>query len=261
MAEQATDTVAAIVHRLLSDMGYDFVRMEIAPGDRIQIMIERHDRKPIVLDDCEQVSRALNALPAFADAVGDSHALEVSSPGIDRPLVRRGDYQRYLGFVARFHFDPPLNDGQGEMRRKMRGRLQAVEGDDICFHVDGRSLRVPFESIQKAQLVLDDDLIAFSQSGLRPNIDPNIDPDIDDASNPARSPNKDGMVPKGARHNEDRPAGNLFADASSALDGPASRVSPSISAPSAAPAPHSHEAHPHEEPTHIRPGHRGQGSH
>ena len=124
----------------------------------LQIMAERPDGS-IDVDDCGQISTAVSALMDVEDPIEDNYALEVSSPGIDRPLTRLKDFERFAGFEAKLELQMP-HEGQ----RRFRGRLRGVEGDTIIVLLDEgeRELRVSFAEMAKAKLVLTDDLIAAS---------------------------------------------------------------------------------------------------
>ncbi|MCP5366318.1 MAG: ribosome maturation factor RimP [Hyphomicrobiales bacterium] len=141
-------------------MGFDVVRIELSgtKRPRLQVMVERHDGAGITVDDCADVSRAVAAVLDVEDPVHGAYILEVSSPGIDRPLVRLADYQRFAGLEAKVHLKLPL-DG----RRRLTGRLLGVSGDDVRLTVDGAPLQVAFADIQKAKLVLNDELLARAE--------------------------------------------------------------------------------------------------
>ncbi|NBC31489.1 MAG: ribosome maturation factor RimP [Alphaproteobacteria bacterium] len=147
----------------LEDMGYELVRIHHSGGQRpvIQIMCERRDRAGMTVDDCADISRTVSALLDVADPIPGEYFLEVSSPGIDRPLTRRGDFERFAGFEAKVETKSLVSG-----RRRFRGRLLGLEGDDVRMAVeeDGRSATValPFHEIRKAKLVLTDDLVAAS---------------------------------------------------------------------------------------------------
>ena len=153
----------------LADMGYDLVRIHQSGGRRpvIQVMCEHSDGRGMTVDDCAEISRAVSALFDVADPIAGEYTLEVSSPGIDRPLTRLGDFDRFAGFVARIE-TKSLIDG----RRRFSGRLLGTEGEDVRFAVEGDSepvtVAVPFDQVRKAKLVLTEDLIAAA-AGQRPS--------------------------------------------------------------------------------------------
>lgn len=145
----------------LEDMGYELVRIHHSGGQKpvVQIMCERRDRAGMTVDDCADISRTVSALLDVADPIPGEYFLEVSSPGIDRPLTRPGDFERFAGFEARVE----TRSGVGG-RRRFRGRLIGLDGEDVRLAVeeDGSpaEIALPFREIRKAKLVLTDDLIA-----------------------------------------------------------------------------------------------------
>ena len=152
--------VANIVGPVAAGLGYRLVRVRLSGlnGGTLQIMAERPDGTMSV-EDCAEVSRAVSALLEVEDPIHGAFTLEVSSPGIDRPLTRLKDFERFAGFEAKLELQMP-HEGQ----RRFRGRLRGVEGDTIIVLLDEgeRELRVSFAEMAKAKLVLTDDLIAAS---------------------------------------------------------------------------------------------------
>ncbi|HET6224252.1 MAG TPA: ribosome maturation factor RimP, partial [Dongiaceae bacterium] len=137
--------------------GYEVVRVLVMGAHRpvLQIMIERTDGAVVGVEDCAEVSRAVSALLDVEDPIAGSYTLEVSSPGIDRPLVRPEDYVRFAGFEAKLETRAPI-DG----RKRFRGRLMGLEGDRVRIATaEGESL-LPIGEVQRAKLVLTDELIA-----------------------------------------------------------------------------------------------------
>jgi ribosome maturation factor RimP len=153
------DTVGieALIAPSLEAMGYRVVRVAFTGGRRatLQIMAERHDDAAMTVAHCTEVSHTVSALLDVADPIASSYMLEVSSPGIDRPLVRREDYQRFAGYEAKIELTKPL-DG----RRRFRGRLLGLEGDAAKLDMGAQSVLLPLAEITRAKLVLTDDLIA-----------------------------------------------------------------------------------------------------
>lgn len=145
-------------------MGYELIRARASGRDRLvlQVMVERADRQSITVDSCAEVSRAISAILDVEDPIQGSYVLEVSSPGIDRPLVKLADYDRFAGHVAKLELAAPMAG-----RRRFRGRLLGVEGDVIkLVEDDGKGpCEVPFSAVQSAKLVLTDELIAASRGG------------------------------------------------------------------------------------------------
>lgn len=154
---------AAEIERLiapsLAAMGYEVVRVRLSGGYRptLQVMAERIDRGPMTVDGCAELSRAVSALLDVDDPLPGTYSLEVSSPGIDRPLVRAEDYRRFAGREAALETRSPI-DG----RRRFRGRLVGLEGDRVRIAtIEGES-HVPLAEIAKAKLVVPDDIVAES---------------------------------------------------------------------------------------------------
>jgi ribosome maturation factor RimP len=154
--------VAAIVEPVLADLGYRLVRVRISgfAGCTVQIMAERPDGT-MAIEDCEAASRALSPVLDVADPIEGSYRLEISSPGIDRPLVRRSDFDRYAGHVAHVEMTVPI-DG----RRRFRGQLLGAEGDAVRIRrsdaADGTDDVLPIDDMMEAKLVLTDALISES---------------------------------------------------------------------------------------------------
>jgi len=161
--------VAAIVEPVLAGIGYRLVRVRISglDGCTVQIMAERPDGT-MNIDDCEAVSRALSPVLDVADPIDRAYRLEISSPGMDRPLVRRSDFQRYAGHQLKVELAAAI-DG----RRRFRGVLLGVQTLDS--QVDAARIRredaapgeasevlLPIEDMAEAKLVLTDALITES---------------------------------------------------------------------------------------------------
>jgi len=138
-------------------MGYEIVRVHLSGGQRpvLQVMAERADGAPMTVDDCADISRTVSALLDVEDPIQGAYSLEVSSPGIDRPLTRLKDFERYAGFEARVETRGPI-DG----RRRFRGVLKGVAGETVRLEVEGGLAELPFDGILRAKLVLTDALIA-----------------------------------------------------------------------------------------------------
>jgi ribosome maturation factor RimP len=149
--------IERIVSPALQGMGYELVRVQMTGGQRpvLQIMAERIDGAQMTVEDCADISRALSAILDVEDPVTTAYVLEVSSPGIDRPLTRRKDFERFAGFEARLETREPIAG-----RRRFKGRLRGFAGDEIRIETEEGELTVPFEALHRAKLVLTDELIA-----------------------------------------------------------------------------------------------------
>jgi ribosome maturation factor RimP len=153
--------VAAIVEPVLEQLGFRLVRVRVsgAEGCTVQIMAERPDGSMSV-DDCEEVSRALSPVLDVADPIDRAYRLEISSPGIDRPLVRKSDFDRYAGHLVRIEMERPVNG-----RKRFRGVLTGTEGEtarlrrDDAAEGDEADMLLPMEDMGEAKLVLTDELV------------------------------------------------------------------------------------------------------
>lgn len=153
--------IERLIAPVLADMGYDIVRVLLSGGSgrqRLQIMAEKPDGA-MSIDDCTEASRAISALLEVEDPISTAYTLEVSSPGIDRPLTRFKDFERYAGHLAKFELQVPF---QGQKR--FTGTLKGVEGDQIVLLLEGdedeKEMRLTFDELSKAKLVLTDALLA-----------------------------------------------------------------------------------------------------
>jgi ribosome maturation factor RimP len=138
-------------------MGFDLVLVRVLGNARrtLQVMAEPSDRSRLMrVEDCAEISHALSAVLDVADPVQGAYSLEVTSPGIDRPLVRPQDYQRFAGEEAKLETDLPI-DG----RRRFTGVVRGLEGDNVRLETAGQELQIPFQTIRKARLVLTDALL------------------------------------------------------------------------------------------------------
>lgn len=169
VTERGTEArIANIVEPAIRGLGYRLVRVKLSAmnGTTLQIMAERPDGGMNV-DDCEAVSRDLSPLLDVEDPIDREYNLEVSSPGIDRPLVRRSDFEAWGGHLAKIELEQML-DG----RKRFRGKLAGVEGDSVRVALekadDGTFAMVPLAAIAEAKLVLTDELIKESLERQKP---------------------------------------------------------------------------------------------
>jgi ribosome maturation factor RimP len=151
------DKIAAIIGPSLKDMGYALVQIRFIESGRrtLQIMAERIDGKAMTVDDCADISRTTSALMDVEDPIKEAYTLEISSPGIDRPLVTLADFERFKGFEAKLETKLPVGD-----RRRFKGRIKNVSEKDIVMETEpGVSATIPFNVIRSAKLLLTDELI------------------------------------------------------------------------------------------------------
>ncbi len=157
--------VATIAEPVIEQLGYRLVRVKVSAADgcTVQIMVERPDGT-MVVEDCETVSRALSPVLDMADPIDKAYRLEVSSPGIDRPLVRKSDFDRYAGHLVKIETEIPI-DG----RKRFRGLLIGTEGEAARIRQDDKKddteaggaaeILLPIEEMSEAKLVLTDELV------------------------------------------------------------------------------------------------------
>ena len=162
--DKAAD-IARLVEPVLQGMGYELVRVHYGSGSgrpTLQIMAERTDRQPMTVDDCAEISRNLSAILDVEDPLDDAYLLEVSSPGIDRPLVRPQDYERFAGFEARVELTRPI-----EGRRRFRGRIGELADGTVRIIESAGEYRLPLEQIDKAKLLMTDELLAAASAEMK----------------------------------------------------------------------------------------------
>jgi ribosome maturation factor RimP len=179
LAEDALEVkVVGIISGSLLAMGYEVVRVKMqgaGSAKALQIMIERVDGKLIAVEDCEKVSQHVSALLDVEDPISEAYNLEVSSPGVDRPLTRLKDFAKYAGFDIKLESKGKI-DGQA----KFRGKLIGLDGDVVLMDLNvvdlanpgvPKRVRVDFNNIRNAKLVLTDALMdAFTQEIQESNI-------------------------------------------------------------------------------------------
>lgn len=154
--------IEAAISPMAETMGFEIVRvLMVGVGSgrpTLQIMAEKPDGT-MLLDDCSRLSQAVSAILDVEDIVDEAYVLEVSSPGIDRPLTRLKDFDRYKGFEARVELDAPVG-GQ----KKFKGVLRGLSGEDIQLETEtGAMVSLPFAAVVKAKLLLTDALIEHAQ--------------------------------------------------------------------------------------------------
>ena len=157
---KSIDRIEKIIEPTVKNLGFDIVRVLLS-GDhnpRLQIMAEPLDGRAMNVDDCAAISRAVSALLDVEDPVSSSYTLEVSSPGLDRPLVRLQHFERFAGYEARIETAMAI-DG----RKRFRGRLGGIEGDNVLLQVDKNEWVFPFPDIQKAKLIVTDEMLAEAE--------------------------------------------------------------------------------------------------
>ncbi|MBS0522743.1 MAG: ribosome maturation factor RimP [Proteobacteria bacterium] len=144
-----------IVSPTVVGMGFELVRVSMSKGGTLQIMIEPADGRPMDVEDCATLSRALSAVLDVEDPIPSAYTLEVSSPGIDRPLTREKDYVRWAGHLARVETTQPI-----EGRRRFKGTLLGLENGTVRLRLDDdKEADVPLALVLRAKLELTDALL------------------------------------------------------------------------------------------------------
>ena len=159
--------VAALAAPVLADMGFRLVRVKMS-GPTLQIMAERPDGT-FTIDDCEAVSRALSPMLDVEDVISSRYHLEISSPGIDRPLVRPSDFEAWAGHIVKIEMLVPAAG-----RKRFKGTLEGYEDGEVRVYIENPEgankepvlIGVPFADIGEAKLVLTDQLIQAARARL-----------------------------------------------------------------------------------------------
>lgn len=150
----------------IDTLGFRLVRVRLSQmnGLTLQIMAERPDGSMSV-EDCEELSNAVSPVLDVEDPINAAYHLEVSSPGIDRPLVRQSDFETWVGHVAKLETRQMADDGSGKSRKRFKGRIISVDADQVRFRRDDagneeeNEFTLGLGNIADARLVLSDDLI------------------------------------------------------------------------------------------------------
>lgn len=156
--------ITAVIEPVIKEMGFDLVRVKMIGGSdepTLQVMAERPDTRQLTIDDCADISRALDEPLEAADPIEHAYRLEVSSPGIDRPLTRLQDYVDWTGHLARITLE-----AKHEGQKKFKGEITGVETDTrtiLLVDDHGKDHRVPFDLIDDAKLLFTDKLLQATQ--------------------------------------------------------------------------------------------------
>lgn len=169
--------LAGIVTPTIEDLGFELVRLRLMGGKKatLQIMAERADGG-IQVEECAKISRAVSAVLDVEDPIAGDYVLEVSSPGIDRPLTRLKDFERYDGYEVKIETSEAI-DG----RRRFRGTLAGVENGEVLLAINEGTIGLDFTMIAEAKLILTDALVAESLAARKAQgFDPDEFDDIDE---------------------------------------------------------------------------------
>ena len=187
IAKAAIDRrMAEIITPVIEDLGFELVRVRLMSGKTtvLQIMADKPGGG-IEVDDCAEISNSVSAILDVEDPILDEYTLEVSSPGIDRPLTRLKDFDAYEGYEAKIE-TAELIDG----RRRFKGTLAGVDGDEVLINVDEGTIGLKFDWLSDAKLVLSDDLIKemLRQRKAAGTLPEDLDQDAFDESETESSP-------------------------------------------------------------------------
>jgi ribosome maturation factor RimP len=155
------EDLTALIEPVVKAAGLSLVRVALQGGRdlTLQVMAETRETGQITLDQCASLSRALSAVLEEADPIPSAYRLEVSSPGIDRPLTRLHDFDRYVPHVARIELQEGLSIG-GANRKRFQGPLRGIAGEMVRIEAEGLGeVALPFADIRSAKLLLTDALI------------------------------------------------------------------------------------------------------
>ena len=152
--------IEEIIGPAVQDLGFEVVRVQLLGGHnpRLQIMAEPIVGDNMTIDHCATISRTVSAILDVDDPIEGAYTLEVSSPGLDRPLVKIRDFERFAGFEARIETNEAV-DG----RKRFRGRLSGVEGENIAIEMDGEDMSIPFPLVLRAKLSVTNDMLAVEK--------------------------------------------------------------------------------------------------
>jgi ribosome maturation factor RimP len=156
------DRIENLISPTIKELGFEIVRVEVLGeiNPCLQIMADRLDKTGMNVDDCAQISRAVSAIMDVEDPITNAYTLEVSSPGMDRPLVKREHFKRFSGSEIRLEIR-----GHGDEQRRYRGNLKGIKGDDVVLLIKGEEILIPFVDVQKAKIVITGALIAAAKEG------------------------------------------------------------------------------------------------
>ncbi|MEC8370829.1 MAG: ribosome maturation factor RimP [Pseudomonadota bacterium] len=157
MRNAQMQAVEALIAPSLTDLGYEVVRVTMMGVElpTLQVMAERLDEDAMTVEDCASISRTVSAILEVEDPISGAFTLEVSSPGLDRPLVRQKDFERYTGLEAKVELRQALN-GQRRYRGVLAGHADGV----VTIVTENGAKDLPFDEIDKAELIITDELLA-----------------------------------------------------------------------------------------------------
>jgi len=157
---EAANQITALIEATVESLGFELVRVTYGGGRKptLQIMAERPDGT-MGVEDCATLSREVSLILDVEDPLQGEYLLEVSSPGIDRPLTRAKDFERWVGFDVKVEMNETIDD-----RRRFRGKLVSFDGDTIELKMDDGDAKLDYADVSKAKLILTDELLEAVQN-------------------------------------------------------------------------------------------------
>jgi ribosome maturation factor RimP len=151
-----------LISPTVEDLGFELIRIDLSGQNNLclQIMAEPLDGRGMTVEDCAKISRAVSAVLDVEDPIKDAFTLEVSSPGLDRPLVKLRDFERFAGYEAKIELTHAL-DGQ----RRFRGQLLGIAEDKVRVLAGDEEKQLPHADILRSKLVITDELLKAAQKG------------------------------------------------------------------------------------------------
>jgi ribosome maturation factor RimP len=157
MATIQEKRIANFVSPVLTDLGYELVSLRIIGSQKLQtlqIMAEHPDTGTLDLDGCAKISNAVSAILDVEDPIHSAYQLEVSSPGIDRPLVKEKDFQKHIGYEISVETETASAEGQ----KRYRGKLTSYNGENFTIITDTGEVQIQMSNLNRAKLILTDEL-------------------------------------------------------------------------------------------------------
>ena len=155
--------IAKLIEPTIEGFGFELVRVQLFSSPKggastLQVMVESEDGT-MTVEGCAKISRGISVIMDVEDPIDSEYVLEVSSPGLDRPLTRLKDFANYAGFETKVEMNKTVDN-----RKRYRGKLLGIEDDLILMDVEGEVCKFSFSDIQKAKLVMTDVLVAFASA-------------------------------------------------------------------------------------------------
>lgn len=161
MSNALTDKIAAMIEPTIEELGYELVRVQMFSSPRgeastLQVMAEAEDGT-MTVEACAKISREISVILDVEDPIASEYVLEVSSPGLDRPLTRLKDFTNYAGYETKVEMSETISN-----RKRYRGMLLGTQESYILMDVDGEQVKLKYEDVLKAKLVMTDELMEMA---------------------------------------------------------------------------------------------------